>query len=136
MISLTAQNTATGDEIVSEQAQGRGQGACAGCAGYAAKAIRGKLGEDLESIKKLDTPFGQATTPSLEAFRAYALGDKAHEKAMDIPEADGHYLRAIEVDPNFAMAYYAWGWCMSIPARWRRPAHIFARAYELSNNVS
>ena len=44
-------------------------------------AMRGKLGEDLESIKKLDTPFGQATTSSLEAFRAYALGDKAHAKA-------------------------------------------------------
>ncbi len=67
--------------------------------------MRGKLGEDLESIKKLDTPFGQATTSSLEAFRAYALGDKAHAKAHDIPEAEGHYLRAIELDPNFAMAY-------------------------------
>jgi hypothetical protein len=47
--------------------------------------MRGKLGEDLASIKKLDTPFGQATTPSLEAFRAYALGDKAHERRMTFP---------------------------------------------------
>ena len=67
--------------------------------------MRAKLGEDLASIKKLNTPFGQATTPSLEAFRAFALGDEAHEQALDIPEAEGHYKRAIELDPNFAMAY-------------------------------
>ncbi len=101
VITLTAQNTATGDEIVSEQAQAPDKEHVLDALGKAAAAIRGKLGEDLESIKKLDTPFGQATTTSLEAFRAYALGDKAHVSAHDIPEAEGHYLRAVELDPNF-----------------------------------
>ncbi len=105
VITLTAQNTATGDEIVSEQAQAPDKEHVLDALGKAAAAMRAKLGEDLESIKKLDTPFGQATTTSLEAFRAYALGDRAHVKALDIPEAEGHYLRAIELDPNFAMAY-------------------------------
>ena len=105
VITLTAQNTATGDEIVSEQAQTPDKEHVLDALGRAAAAMRGKLGEDLASIKKLDTPFGQATTSSLEAFRAYALGDKAHEKARNIPEAEGHYLRAVELDPNFAMAY-------------------------------
>ena len=44
----------------------------------AAAQMRARLGESLASIQKLNTPFGQATTPSLEAFRAYALGDEAH----------------------------------------------------------
>ena len=105
VITLSAQNTATGDEIVSEQAQAPDKEHVLDALGKAAAVMRGKLGEDLESIKKLDTPFGQATTSSLEAFRAYALGDKAHAKAHDIPEAEGHYLRAVELDPNFAMAY-------------------------------
>ncbi len=74
VVTLTAQNTATGDEIVSEQAQAPDKEHVLDALGKAAAAIRGKLGEDLESIKKLDTPFGQATTTSLEAFRAYALG--------------------------------------------------------------
>ena len=74
VITLTAQNTATGDEIVSEQARAPDKEHVLDALGKAAAVIRGKLGEDLESIKKLDTPFGQATTTSLEAFRAYALG--------------------------------------------------------------
>jgi eukaryotic-like serine/threonine-protein kinase len=136
VITLTAQNTATGDEIVSEQAQAPDKEHVLEALGKAAAAIRGKLGEDLESIKKLDTPFGQATTPSLEAFRAYALGDKAHNRAHDIPEAEGHYLRAIELDPNFAMAYARLGVVYINSGQVAKANKYFARAYELSKNVS
>ncbi|MGB8537407.1 MAG: serine/threonine-protein kinase, partial [Acidobacteriaceae bacterium] len=65
VITLTAQNTATGDEIVSEQAQAPDKEHVLDALGKAVAAMRGKLGEDLESIRKLDTPFGQATTSSL-----------------------------------------------------------------------
>ena len=75
VITLTAQNTATGDEIVSEQAQARTRNTCSMRWGRPLLPSERKLGEDLASIKKLDTPFGQATTTSLEAFRAYARGD-------------------------------------------------------------
>ena len=136
VISLTAQNTATGDEIVSEQARAADKEHVLDALGSAAKAMRSKLGEDLESIKKLDTPFGQATTPSLEAFRAYALGDKAHDRGMDIPDAEGHYLRAIELDPNFAMAYARLGVVYSNSGQVAKAHTYFARAYELSKNVS
>jgi eukaryotic-like serine/threonine-protein kinase len=136
VITLTAQNTATGDEIVSEQAQAPDKEHVLDALGKAAAAIRGKLGEDLESIKKLDTPFGQATTPSLEAFRAYALGDKAHVSAHDIPEAEGHYLRAVELDPNFAMAYARLGVVYINTSQVAKADKYFARAYALSKNVS
>ncbi len=136
VITLTAQNTATGDEIVSEQAQASDKENVLDALGKAAAAIRGKLGEDLESIKKLDTPFGQATTSSLEAFRAYALGDKAHVSARDIPEAEGHYLRAIELDPNFAMAYARLGVVYINTNQVSKADKYFAKAYALSKNVS
>jgi eukaryotic-like serine/threonine-protein kinase len=136
VVTLTAQNTATGDEIVSEQAQAPDKEHVLDALGKAASAIRGKLGEDLESIKKLDTPFGQATTSSLEAFRAYALGDKAHVSARDIPEAEGHYLRAIELDPNFAMAYARLGVVYINTNQVAKADKYFARAYALSKNVS
>ena len=136
VVTLTAQNTATGDEIVSEQAQAPDKEHVLDALGKAAAAIRGKLGEDLESIKKLDTPFGQATTPSLEAFRAYALGDKAHVSAHDIPEAEGHYLRAIELDPNFAMAYARLGVVYINTNQVAKADKYFAKAYALSKNVS
>ncbi len=136
VITLSAQNTATGDEIVSEQARAPDKEHVLDALGKAAAAMRGKLGEDLESIKKLDTPFGQATTPSLEAFRAYALGDKAHVKALDIPDAEGHYLRAIELDPNFAMAYARLGVVYINSGQVEKANKYFAKAYSLSKNVS
>src|ERR1700677_5140242 len=136
VITLSAQNTATGDEIISEQAQAPDKEHVLDALSKAAAAIRGKLGEDLASIKKLDTPFGQATTPFLEAFRAYALGDKAHEKARNIPEAEGHYLRAIELDPNFAMAYARLGVVYVNSGQVAKGHTYFAKAYALSKNVS
>jgi serine/threonine protein kinase/tetratricopeptide (TPR) repeat protein len=124
------------DEIVSEQAQAPDKEHVLDALGKASAAMRGKLGEDLESIKKLDTPFGQATTSSLEAFRAYALGDKAHAKANDIPEAEGHYLRAVELDPNFAMAYARLGVVAINSGQVTKANQYFAKAYALSKNVS
>ena len=136
VITLTAQNTATGDEIVSEQAQAPDKEHVLDALGKAAAAMRGKLGEDLASIKKLDTPFGQATTPSLEAFRAYALGDRAHVQARNIPEAEGHYLRAAELDPNFAMAYARLGVVYVNSGQVNKANMYFAKAYALSKHVS
>ena len=136
VISLTAQNTATGDEIVSEQAQAPDKEHVLDALGKAAAGMRAKLGEDLASISKLDTPFGQATTPSLDAFRAYALGDKAHGKALNIPDAEGHYLRAVELDPNFAMAYARLGVVYVNSGQMAKANKYFARAYALSKQVS
>jgi eukaryotic-like serine/threonine-protein kinase len=136
VITLAAQNTATGDEIVSEQAQAQDKEHVLDALGKAAAAMRGKLGEDLASIKKLDTPFGQATTTSLEAFRAYALGDRAHVSAHDIPEAEGHYLRALELDPNFAMAYARLGVVYINSNQVAKADKYFEKAFTLSKHVS
>jgi eukaryotic-like serine/threonine-protein kinase len=136
VITLTAQNTATGDEIVSEQARAADKEHVLDALGTAAAAIRAKLGEDLGSIKKLDTPFGQATTSSLEAFRAYALGDIAHVKSLNIPEAEGHYRRATEIDPNFAMAYARLGVVYVNSGQVAKANKYFEKAYQLSKHVS
>jgi serine/threonine protein kinase/tetratricopeptide (TPR) repeat protein len=136
VITLSAQNTATGDEIASEQATAPDKENVLSALGTAAAAMRAKLGEDLASIKKLNTPFGQATTPSLEAFRAFALGDEAHEKALDIPEAEGHYKRAIELDPNFAMAYARLGVVYENSGQVAKAREFYSKANELSAHVS
>ena len=72
--------------------------------GEAASKLRGELGESLATVQKFDVPLEQATTSSLEALKAYSLGEKAvHEKgaAAALP----YHQRAIELDPNFAMGY-------------------------------
>jgi eukaryotic-like serine/threonine-protein kinase len=136
LITLAAQNTATGDEIASEQATASDKEQVLGALGTAAAAMRAKLGEHLPGIKKLDTPFGQATTPSQEAFRAYALGDEAHQRGQNIPEAEGHYQRALELDPNFAMAYARLGVIYDNSGQNAKASQYFTKAFALSRHVS
>jgi tetratricopeptide (TPR) repeat protein len=136
LITLAAQKTATGDEIASEQATASDKEQVLGALGTAAAAMRAKLGENLASIKKLDTPFGQATTPSQEAFRAYALGDEAHQRGQNIPEAEGHYLRALELDPNFAMAYARLGVIYDNSGQNAKASQFFTKAFALSKHIS
>jgi serine/threonine protein kinase/Tfp pilus assembly protein PilF len=136
VITLTAQATATGDDIASEQAQAPDAEHVLDALGKAATAMRARLGESLSSIQKLDTPLGQATTPSLDAFRAYALGDVEHDKGLDLPQAAGHYLQAVELDPNFAMAWARLGVVYSNAGQTGKALEYFTKAYNLSKNVS
>ena len=72
--------------------------------GTAASRLREKLGESLASVQKFDVPLARATTPSLEALQAYSL---ALDEGRINPrlEAIPHLQRAIELDPNFALAH-------------------------------
>ena len=136
VITVTAQNTKSGDDIASEEAQAPDKEHVLEALGHVATNMRSRLGETLNSIEKLDTPLGQATTPSLDAFRAYALGDVEHEKGLDVPQAEGHYRQAVELDPNFAMAWARLGVVNINTGQRGKALTYFAKAYELSKNVS
>ena len=136
VITLTAQATATGDDIGSTQAQAPDAEHVLTALDKAATDMRAKLGESLSSIQKLDTPLGQATTPSLDAFRAYALGDVEHDKGLDLPQAAGHYQQAVELDPNFAMAWARLGVVYSNAGQTGKALEYFTKAYNLSKTVS
>ena len=136
VITLAAQNTATGDQIASIQTQAASKDKVLDALNQAASQMRAKLGESLDSIQKLNTPFGQATTPSLEAFRAYALGDAAHARGDDIPEAEGHYKRALTLDPKLAMAWARLGVICLNSGQTGKAMEYFTKAHELSADVS
>jgi tetratricopeptide (TPR) repeat protein len=79
-----------------------------GALGKVAEEIRGKLGESLASIQKYNTPIAEATTPSLEALKAFSLGMQARaNKGEDV--AAPFFKQAVTLDPNFAMAYAVLG---------------------------
>jgi serine/threonine protein kinase/tetratricopeptide (TPR) repeat protein len=136
VLTLDAQNTANGDDIASEQATAADKEHVLEALNQVTTAMRAKLGESLSSIQRLNAPFGQATTPSLEAFRAYALGDEAHQKGNDIPEAEDHYKRALELDPKLAMAWARLGVLRMNGGALSEAADNITHAYQLSNNVS
>src|SRR5262249_39091728 len=75
--------------------------------GHVASEMRRKLGESLSSLQRYNTPLEQATTPSLEALQAYSLGFRKSWVDGDQAAALLLLQRAIELDPNFAMAYRA-----------------------------
>ena len=136
LIIVNAINAETGDSIASEQAEAADRDHVLDALSSVATQMRNELGESLASIQKLDTPLGQATTPSLEAFRALALGDSEHLKGDDIPGAEGHYQQALDLDPNFAMAWARLGAVYSNGGQFGKSLKCFTRAYELSKNVS
>jgi tetratricopeptide (TPR) repeat protein len=55
-------------------------------------------------VQKFDVPLEQATTSSLEALKAYSLGEKARNDKGTFAALPYHQ-RAVELDPNFAMGY-------------------------------
>jgi tetratricopeptide (TPR) repeat protein/tRNA A-37 threonylcarbamoyl transferase component Bud32 len=106
VIGLKAVNCNTGDVLAEAQEQAAGKEAVLKALDAAAVSLRSKLGESLSTVQKYATPVEEATTPSLEALKAYSLGVKtyyAKEETAALP----FLKRAVGLDPNFAMAY-AW----------------------------
>src|SRR5262249_14858543 len=103
--------------------------------GEAATSLRGKLGESLASIKKFDAPAEDATTSSLEAFKAFTLGESLRAAAKE-PQAIPPYRRAIELDPNFAMAYARLGTVYSNIGESALGVRYISEAYERRDRVS
>ncbi len=104
VLGLKAINCRTGDSLGNEQAEAASREQVLSALGKAATQLRAKLGESLASLQKYDTPIEQATTPSLEALQAYSLGLKMQNTQGDA-SAVSFFKRAIDLDPNFAMAY-------------------------------
>jgi serine/threonine protein kinase/tetratricopeptide (TPR) repeat protein len=106
VLGLKAVNCQSGDPLAEEQLTAASKEKVLDALGEAASKLRTELGESLATVQKLDVPLSEATTSSLEALKAYSLGQKAwNEKgpAAALP----YHQRAIELDPNFAMGYNA-----------------------------
>jgi tetratricopeptide (TPR) repeat protein len=104
VVTLEAANAETGDVMAREQAESATQEEVLALLGRLASRLRENLGESLASVQRFDTPLARATTPSLEALHAYSL---ALYDGREVPrlEAIPHLKRALELDPEFAMAH-------------------------------
>jgi DNA-binding winged helix-turn-helix (wHTH) protein len=100
---LKAVNCANGDLLVSTEAQANDKSHVLDALGKASLEMRRKLGESLSTVQKYNTSIEQATTPSLEALQAYNFGMHTDNDATVFT----FLQRAIQLDPNFAMAYWA-----------------------------
>jgi eukaryotic-like serine/threonine-protein kinase len=108
VIGLKAIHCSDGEVIQQEQTEAGAKEDVLKALDQARTHMRKKLGESIVTLQKYDVPLAQATTPSLEALRAYSIARRLVRQENDVP-AIPFYQRAIELDPNFAMAYASLG---------------------------
>ena len=135
VIGMTATGCGDGNLLAIEQIQAANKEDVLKALGKASSSLRSKLGESLSSVQKFDAPIEEATTPSLEALKAYSLGVKAHFR-VDYPSAVAFFQRAIMLDPNFAMAYGDLAIVYDNTGESKREAESLQKAYELRDRVS
>ena len=133
-VILRAVNCSNGESLASAEAQARDKSQVLDALGNTASQIRTRLGESLSTVQKLDTPLARDTTPSLEALQAFSLGGRA--LAENDAAAVSLLQRAIQLDPNFAMAYALLGQAYANLGEPSSAAEYTQRAYDLRGRGS
>jgi len=135
VISLEAADADTGDVMAREQVEVSRKEEVLSALGTATSSFREKLGESLASVRRFDAPLPRATTSSLEALHAYTL---ALDEGRVVPrvEAIPHLQRALELDPNFAMAHALLSGVYANTGRSTEAPRYAQRAFELRDRVS
>jgi len=135
VVQLKAVNGQTGDTLASEQVEVESKEQILKGLDRAASQIRQKLGESLASVQQFATPLEQATTSSLDALKEYTLGHAEHDKVQDA-QAIPHFKRAIEIDPNFALAYAEMGVAQGNQAMEKASKESLKKAMTLKDRAS
>jgi eukaryotic-like serine/threonine-protein kinase len=135
VLELKAVNCKSGDALAEEQVTAASKEKVLDALGEAASKLRGELGESLATVQKFDVPLAQATTPSLEALEAYSLARKASDEKGHIA-AVPYDLRAVALDPNFAMGYRSLGDDYSSLEQLGRASEYYTKAFQLREHAS
>jgi tetratricopeptide (TPR) repeat protein len=134
-ISLEALNAATGETLARGEAEAVSREQVLDALHRAGTKMRSRLGESLSSVKKFDQPLARATTSSLEALQAFTEGDAKHFQGLEM-EAMKPFQRAIELDPNFALAYARLGTVYSNLYQSDLAEQCRQKAFELRDRAS
>ncbi len=136
MLGLRARNCQTGDILDEEQAPAAKKEDVFKALGQMANRFRTWAGGSLPSVKKEPSLPTEVTTTSLEAWRSYSAAMKAQQQRAQTAEATTLLRRAVELDPQFAMAYAQLGRQYASFGESELGAQNIAKAYELRNGVS
>jgi tetratricopeptide (TPR) repeat protein len=135
VLGLTAVTCQTGEALAQEQVTADSKEHVLSALSGAASKLRSKLGESRASLTKYDVPLDQATTSSLAALQAYNQGGQAMWKS-DFPSAIAALQHAVDLDPNFAMAYALLGAVYNTVGNSDLNLKSTKRAYELRDRTS
>ncbi len=135
VITLEAVNAQTNDSLGREQVEAESKEQVLKSLDRAASSLRGKLGESIGSVQKFATPLEAATTSSLDALKEFSLGQAAHSR-FDDDAALPHLKRAVELDPNFAMAWAVLGVAYYNETDTQHAAECIQKAFDLKDRAS
>ena len=135
VITLNGQDCVNGNVIAEEQAQATSKETVLAAMGSAVSKFREKLGESLASIQRYDAKIEEATTPSLEALKAYSQGLRTRRTTGDFDSVP-FFVRAIDLDNQFALAYARLGTVYANLGQPDESKKMTTRAYELRDKVS
>ena len=135
VLGLRAKDCGTGDVLAEEQAQAGRKEDVLNVLGEMASKFRRRVGESLSTVEKHNTPLAEATTSSLEALKAYSTAKRALISSGSSPASVPILQRAIEIDPQFAMAYAQLGLSYSDLGESVLAAENASKAYQLRDHV-
>ncbi len=134
VVTLDVMNAGTGESLAEEQVQATAKEDVVDALGRAASRLRSRLGESLSSIQRFDKPLAEASTSSLEALKAFSLGEAQRARGEELSSIP-FYKRAIELDPNFALAYARLGAVYSNMFESELAEQYHAKAFELRDRT-
>ena len=135
VLGVKAVNCQNGETLAQEQVTAATKEKVLDALGEAASKLRTEMGESLASVQKFDVPLALATTSSLEALKAFSLGQKIYQE-KGFAAALLYDQRAIELDPNFAMGYRAVGLDYTSLGEVERASEYFSKAFQLREHTS
>jgi len=134
-IGLKTVDCQSGDTLATASGNSPDRNKILGTLADAANRLRQKLGESLVSVQQFSVPLEEATTPSLDALQAYTqsrIKQGERGEAAAIP-----YLKlAVDLDPNFALAYAALGTTHFHLYEYNAATTNLQKAFDLRNRVS
>jgi serine/threonine protein kinase/tetratricopeptide (TPR) repeat protein len=135
ILALRAKNCATGDILADEQAQVARKEDVLGSLSEMATQVRQRLGESVVTIEKYSRPLQEATTASLDAWKAFTTATQVFAssgRARAVPL----FERAIAIDPDFAVAHARLGIYYSNEGESAKSRQSTTKAYQLRHRAS
>ena len=103
-VSAEVVDPANGNTVFATHQDGRGLESVLASVDEVVQSLRLGFGETVASASQTSAPLPQVATASLDALKAYAMGQEAYAKG-ELDASLRYFGQAVELDPNFALAH-------------------------------
>jgi DNA-binding winged helix-turn-helix (wHTH) protein/tetratricopeptide (TPR) repeat protein len=134
-LSLSAWKCSSGDLLVTLKTHADSESVALASLNAVSLDMRQRLGESRANLKSFNVPIAQATTDSISALKSFARGEEKYIQGQEyaaIPD----YKLAVDLDPNFALAYARLGAIYHNAGELGASSQYTSKAFELRNRTT